>query len=124
MADDGIAGLVIETHNWGKSASFWKSLGYEIEFETDHHSGQLRHPGGGAWIFLAERPADHALETYPVLLVDDHERFEVPSAGSVERPFEAQHWAVMEQMLRDPDARLVSIQAPLPDGVKAPEGHG
>jgi hypothetical protein len=123
MATEGISGLVIETHNWGKSVAFWQQLGYQLEFETDHHSGQLRHPGGGAWIFLAERPGDRALEFYPVLQVDDSAAFEAPAAGSVEQPFVAQHWDVVEQLLRDPDARRVSIQAPLPEGVKAPAGH-
>lgn len=47
MSTRGIEGLLIETHNWGKTVAFWKSLGYEVEFETDHHSGKLRHPGGG-----------------------------------------------------------------------------
>ena len=90
MATEGISGLFIETHNWGKSVAFWQQLGYQLEFETDHHSGQLRHPGGGAWIFLAERPGDRALEFYPVLQVDDSAAFEAPAAGSVEQPFVAQ----------------------------------
>lgn len=123
MATEGISGLLFETHNWGKSVSFWQALGYELEFETDHHSGQLRHPAGGAWIFLAERPSAHRLECYPVVTADDSTTFEAPSAGTVESPFVAQHWQVMEQMLRDPDGRQLSIQTPLPAGVKAPAGH-
>lgn len=42
MASDGIEAVFLETHNWGKSARFFQSLGYELEFETDHNSGQLR----------------------------------------------------------------------------------
>ncbi|MEN8181799.1 MAG: VOC family protein [Myxococcota bacterium] len=114
MASEGIRGLYIETHNWGKSVAFWKALGYELEFETDHHSGSLRHPAAGLWIFLAERPLGHALKLYPVVIVDDAATFEAPAAGQVERPFVAQHWDVMEELLRDPDGRLVSVQAPLP----------
>ena len=60
MATRGLEGLVFETHNWGKSVAFWQALGYELEFETDHHSGQLRHPAGGPYIFLAERPEGDA----------------------------------------------------------------
>lgn len=58
MTTKGIEGLLIETHNWGKAVAFWKSLGYEIEFETDHRSGQLRHPAGGPYLFIAERPRE------------------------------------------------------------------
>ncbi len=123
MATEGISGLFIETHNWGKSVAFWQELGYKLEFETDHHSGQLRHPGGGAWIFLAERPSERSLQTHPVLLVEDSATFRAPGAGTVEQPFVAQHWDVMEQLLRDPDGRTISIQAPLPEGVEAPAGH-
>ncbi len=123
MAGEGISGLYIETHNWGKSVSFWKDLGYELDFETDHGSGQLRHPGGGAWIFLAERPSGKALEVHPILLVDDSTTFAAPKAGTIARPFVAQHWDVVEQILHDPDGRDVSIQAPLPEGVQAPQGH-
>ena len=123
MATEGIRGLLLETHNWGKAVSFWQALGYELEFETDHHSGQLRHPAGGAWIFLAERPVGQRLEFYPVVTADDSMTFEAPKAGTVERPFVAQHWQVMEQMLLDPDGRRLSIQTPLPAGMKAPAGH-
>ncbi len=124
MASDGIAGLYLETRNWGKTAAFWKSLGYEIEFETDHGSGMLRHPAGGIYLFVAERPDGHELETYPIVQVADHARFDAPAAGSSDGPFEAQHWDVMQQLLRDPDGRHVSVQAPLPEGVEAPVGHG
>jgi hypothetical protein len=124
MKSDGIGGLYLETHNWGKTVAFWQALDYVLEFETDHHSGMLRHPRGGAWIFVAERPENHPLEAYPIVLVDDATAFRAPTAGTVERPFEARHWDVMEEMLRDPDGRLVSIQAPLPEGVEAPAGHG
>lgn len=71
MATEGIRGLYAETRNWGKSVAFWKGLGYEFEFETDHHSGLLRHPSGGTWIFMAERPDGRVLETYPIVLPGD-----------------------------------------------------
>ena len=32
MTTNGIQGLLIETHNWGRSVAFWKALGYELEF--------------------------------------------------------------------------------------------
>ena len=62
------------------------------------------------------RPAGEAAEMQPVLSVSDHTGFEVPRAGDLDRPFEAQHWGVMEMLLRDPDGRRISIQAPLPPG--------
>ena len=55
METEGIEGLLIETHNWGKSAKFFQTLGYEIEFATDHNSGQLRR-GDGPSLFIAEVP--------------------------------------------------------------------
>jgi hypothetical protein len=124
MSSTGIEGLYIETHNWGKTVAFWIGLGFELEFETDHHSGQLRHPRGGPWLFVAERPDGDALETYPIVLTDDAATFESPTAGAVDSPFTPQHWGVVEMLLHDPDARHISVQAPLPDGVHTPPDHG
>jgi hypothetical protein len=118
MASRGIESLIIETHNWGKSVAFWQALGFDMEWETDHHSGQLRHPAGGPTIFLAEQPADHQLEVRPVLGIDDASHFEPPKSGSVERPFAAQHWGVLEMLLNDPDGRRLSLQAPLPTNAR------
>jgi hypothetical protein len=114
METKGIEGLLVETHNWGKAVAFWKSLGYELEFETDHHSGQLRHPSGGPFLFIAERPLDHTLRLVPMIGIADASTFSVPSTGRVLRPFEPQHWPVLEMLLADPDGRELSVQAPLP----------
>lgn len=114
MTTNGIQGLLIETHNWGKTVAFWKALGYELEFETDHHSGQLRHPSGGPFLFVAERPECSPLKLQPVLTVRDAATFTPPSSGTVVRGFEAQHWNVLELLLADPDERNLSVQAPLP----------
>ncbi|NUP10688.1 MAG: VOC family protein [Polyangiaceae bacterium] len=122
MTTDGIKGLLIETHNWGKTVAFWKALGYELEFETDHHSGQLRHPSGGPFLFVAERPEGSALQIQPMLSVSDAATFEPPASGAVVRPFEAQHWNMLELLLADPDGRPFSIQAPLPAGAAATQG--
>ncbi len=48
MKTEGIDDILVETHNWGKTVAFWKDLGYELEFETDHHSGRLRQPAAEA----------------------------------------------------------------------------
>jgi hypothetical protein len=124
MKTEGIAGLLIETHNWGKTVAFWKALGYELEFETDHHSGQLRHPGGGPYLFVAERPEGTPLELQAVLAVPDAATFVPPGSGQVVRPFEAQHWDVLELLLADPDGRTLRVQAPLPAGARKEPAHG
>jgi hypothetical protein len=124
MNSNGIAGLLIETHNWGKTVAFWKALGYELEFETDHHSGQLRHPSGGPFLFVAERAAGTPLKLQPMLAVDDAAKFTPPSSGEVVRPFEAQHWHVLEMLVADPDGRQLSVQAPLPGKAGKGAHHG
>jgi hypothetical protein len=55
MTTEGIEAVFLETHNWGKSAKFFQALGFELDFETDHHSGQLR-AGDGPTVFIAEVP--------------------------------------------------------------------
>jgi hypothetical protein len=110
----GLEGFLIETHNWGKTVAFWQALGYVLEFETDHHSGQLRHPAGGPYLFIAEVPGDHAPELQPMIALEDADRFTPPPSAVVEHGFEPQHWGALEMMLRDPDGRHVSVQAPLP----------
>ena len=114
MATDGIQGLLIETHNWGKTVAFWQGLGYVLEFETDHHSGQLRHPAGGPFLFIAERPAHHALRVVPSVAVADAAQFTPPSAATVVSPFTPQHFPALEMMLADPDGRALAVHAPLP----------
>jgi len=113
MTTKGISGLLIETHNWGKSVAFWKERGFELEFETDHHSGQLRHPAGGPYIFIAERPPQQELKVTLALAVESAAMFHAPHAGKVVQPFMKAHWGAMEMILGDPDGREVGIHAPL-----------
>ncbi|MEY4510992.1 MAG: hypothetical protein RLZZ450_3114 [Pseudomonadota bacterium] len=124
MTTQGIQGLLIETHNWGKTVAFWKALGYELEFETDHNSGQLRHPGGGPSLFVAERAPGTPLVVQLMVGVRDAAAFSPPAAGKVVRSFEPQHWPVLELLLADPDGRQLSVQAPLPGGVGTEPTHG
>jgi hypothetical protein len=119
MKTEGIEGWLIETHNWGKTVAFWQSLGYVMEFETDHHSGQLRHPAGGPYLFIAERPPDHVLQMVPAVAVRDAEQFVPPSSATVLHPFEKQHWPALQMMLMDPDGRHVGVNAPLPESKSA-----
>lgn len=110
----GIDGLLVETHNWGKTVAFWQSLGYELEFETDHHSGQLRHPAGGPYVFVAERPPEQALQVVLGLSVESAQAFVPPASGKVVQPFAKQHWGALQMLVSDPDGRVVSIEAPAP----------
>ena len=113
MTTKGIDVLLFETHNFGKTVSFWKSLGYELEFETDHQSGRLRHPAGGPALFIAERPPGHVLQVVPGLSVESAAAFEPPKSGSVQRPFIVEHWGALQSLLLDPDGRQIAIEAPL-----------
>jgi len=62
MTTDGIEAVFLETHNWGKAAKFLQALGFELEFSTDHNSGQLRN-GDGPSVFIAEIP-ENLLDHY------------------------------------------------------------
>lgn len=55
MSTDGIEAVFLTTHNWGRAARFYQALGYELDFETDHNSGQLRNKTG-PYLFIAEYP--------------------------------------------------------------------
>jgi uncharacterized glyoxalase superfamily protein PhnB len=108
---EGIEAVFLETHNWGAAARFFQRLGYELEFETDHHSGQLRH-GDGPTVFIAEVPADHALDVRIVLRVPDADALEAGTELDVVTPPEATHWGTQQMVVRDPDGRLGTLQAP------------
>src|SRR5882724_6929173 len=57
MTTEGIEAVFLETHNWGRAAACFQSLGFTLDFETDHASGQLRN-GDGPYVFVAEIPED------------------------------------------------------------------
>ena len=113
MKTKGIKEILIETHNWGSTVAFWQDLGYELEFETDHHSGRLRHPGGGPSLFVAERPHNHTLQVVLGVAVADAARFAPPHSGTVVRPFAKQHCPALQMLLADPDGRQLAVEAPL-----------
>ena len=119
MSSNGIDGLIVDTHNWGKAVAFWSELGYELE-----DSLVLRHPSGGPFIYLIEQPESHDLEIRPIIAIEDDATFTPPASASIEREFEPQHWGVAEMLLRGPDGWSFSVQAPLPRGADVPEGHG
>jgi hypothetical protein len=100
---EGVEAIYLETHNWGKSASFFQKLGYTVDFETDHNSGLMRN-GPGPYLFIAEVPEDRPTSTTLVLAVTDED---VATEGlDVVSPFETTHWGAREMELRDPDGRI------------------
>lgn len=111
MTTNGIHAVYVETHNWGKAAKFFQSLGFELEFETDHNSGQLRNRRG-PHVFIAEIPADRAPQMQLALSVDDTDAFEPGPGVEVVTPFEDTHSGTRLMHVRDPDGRLWSIEGP------------
>ncbi|MFJ9417696.1 VOC family protein [Streptomyces sp. NPDC101227] len=111
MATEGIEAVFLTTHNWGKAAKFFQALGYELDFETDHNSGQLRN-GDGPYVFISEIPEDQETQTQIVLKVPDADAFRADSPVEVVTPFEDTHYGTKEMTVRDPDGRLWNLQAP------------
>jgi uncharacterized glyoxalase superfamily protein PhnB len=113
MATTGVDHLYFETRSWDRSVAFWKELGYEVEFATDHGSGMLRHPAGGPTVFLAEQSDEDPLATAVYLGVADAAAL---AAGTIEvvRPFTPTHWGTQVAIVRDPDGRELRLEAPAP----------
>ena len=83
MSTEGIEAIFLETHNWGKAANFFQELGYAVEFETDHNSGQLRN-GVGPTLFIAEVPETEPTRPHLVLTspMPTHSNSTAPSRSS------------------------------------------
>ena len=111
MTTEGIEAVFLTTHNWGKAAKFFQELGYELEFDTGHSSGQLRN-SDGPYLFIAEVPADQQPDLRLVLTVPDPDAFEAGDVVEVVTPFEKTHFGTREMTVRDADGRLWSLQAP------------
>lgn len=111
MTTEGIEAIYLETHNWGRAAHFFQSLGYELELDTGHNSGQLRN-GTGPYVFIAEVPEARELHTQIVMRVPDADAFRPDSVVEVVKPFEDTHYGTKEMTVRDPDGRTWTLQAP------------
>ena len=107
---EGIQAIFLTTHNWGKSAKFFQSLGFTLEFETDHNSGQLRN-GDGPSLFIAEMP-NEAPQMQIVLKVADTSAVRTDVLDVV-APFERTHWGTQDMTVRDPDGRVWRLTAPV-----------
>lgn len=112
MSTKGIEAIFLTTHNWGKSAKFFQSLGFTLELETDHNSGQLRN-GSGPYLFIAEVPEHEQTGTQVVLQVPDADAFHPAPNVEVLTPFEETHWGTKGMEVRDPDGRIWRLEAPL-----------
>jgi hypothetical protein len=110
MTTGGIEAVFLETRNWGKAAKFFQSLGFNLEFATDHNSGQLRN-GDGPYVFIAEVPEDPEPQPRIVLKVADAEALRLDPTVEVVTPFEETHYGTREMTVRDPDGRLWTLQA-------------
>ena len=114
MATEGVEGVYLETHNWGKAAKFFQALGFAVEFSTEHGSGLLRN-GGGPYLFLAEVPESRDPQMQVVLKLADVEAFRPEPAVDVVTPFEDTHFGTKEMTVRDSDGRIWRLQAPAKD---------
>lgn len=112
MTTQGIEGVFLETHNWGKAAKFWQALGYQLELETGHGSGLLR-SAEGPYVFISEIPESREPMIQPILKVLDSDTLRLDPSIEVVTPFEDTHWDTQEMTVRDPDGRVWSLQAPL-----------
>ncbi len=112
MTTTGVEAVFLETHNWGKAVKFFQALGFELEFSTDHNSGQLRN-GSGPYLFIAEIPEDREPGIQLVLKLADADVIDIDRAVEVVTPLADTHYGTREMTVRDPDGRLWSLQAPV-----------
>jgi hypothetical protein len=111
MATEGIEAVFLETHNWGKAAKFFQTLGYELEVSTGDGSGVLRN-GTGPYLVVSEIPESREPGMMVALKVADPDSIKADSTVEVVTPFEDTHYGTREMTVRDPDGRLWSLQAP------------
>ena len=110
MTTDGIGAVYLTTHNWGRTAKFFQDLGFRLDFETDHNSGQLV-AAGGPPLFVAEVPNQEP-SMQLVLKVADESQVRLDPSVEVVTPFEDTHYGTREMVVRDPDGRTWTLQAP------------
>lgn len=105
----GVHHIYVETHNWGKSVAFWRALGFELDEQLER-SAILR-SGNGPYVYLAEiDPGREAvMELYVGL--DEPAKFDPGTAVQIVKPFETTHWGASVMEVRDPDGRLLKLEA-------------
>jgi hypothetical protein len=113
MATEGVEGVYLETHNWGKTAKFLQTLGFDLEFSSDDGSGVLRNPDGGPYLVVREVPEDQQPEIQVVLRVADAQAFRPGPSVEVVSQFEETHYGTHRMTVADPDGRNWAIEAPV-----------
>lgn len=113
MGTSGFDHHYVETHDWKNAVAFWQRLGFELEFETDHGSGMLRHPAGGPTVFLAEQSIEDPLATE--MYLGANADYVAPDGIDVVSPFVDTHWGTKVMVIQDPDGHRYRIQAPVSD---------
>ncbi len=110
MAVSGVHHLYLQTHNWGASVAFWQELGFQLTFETGHHSGQLAPPNDGPYVFLEEvgDDTDPVVEIYLSAEGDESPGEPVEVVAG----FTPTHWGTTVMAVRDPDGRTIKLEAP------------
>lgn len=103
--------MYVETHDWSAALQFWQSLGFELEFQTEHHSGMLRNPAGGPTVFLAQQPLEDPLATELYLAAPAG--YTPPATMQVVSPFRETHWGTKVMIVQDPDGHRFRIEAPV-----------
>jgi len=112
VTTQGFGHLYLETHDWDRSLAFWQAPGFHLDFETDHHSGQLVGPHDSR-IFLAEQPQEDPTGM-DVYLGMAEAAAPDPEAVDVVFDWTATHWGTQVMTVRDPDGRLFRLEAPAP----------
>ena len=113
MSTNGFDHIYVETHNWGRAVAFWQRLGFELEFDTGHGSGMLRHPSGGPSVFVAEQSIEDPLATEVYLGASAD--FVVPDGVEMVSPFHDTHWGTRVLVIQDPDGHRFRVEAPAAD---------
>lgn len=115
MTVQGFELIYLETHNWGKSVAFWEQLGFKLEFETGHNSGILVAPNGSS-IYLAEKSLEDPVGIDLYLGVTDPQACSPGSPVEVVQQFTETHWGSQVMTVRDPDGRMIRLQARVEHG--------
>ena len=110
MAVTAIHHLLVETHNFGKSVAFWRQLGWDL-VEDHGDSGKLAGPSGGPYIWLDEVAPSKTPLVDVYWEVADPDGFAPKSPVDIVEPFTTTHWGTRLMTVRDPDGRLVRLQA-------------
>ena len=112
VSAQGIGLLYLETHDWEQSVAFWQDLGFKVEVETDHRSGVLV-AENGTRVFLAEQSIDDPLGADIYLVVANSADCVPQASAEVVREFTPTHWGTEVMTVRDPDGRLLRLEAPV-----------